>query len=103
MCRVVYKKILKNKLTRHLNIKSDSTAKEKHVFMESKIAMILEILSDGKWHVIEELQQQLEIDEYEVQEIAKFLSRYDFAMVDDANTKVRINRGFQKFLAQTMI
>jgi hypothetical protein len=71
--------------------------------MESKITMILEILSDGKWHGIEELQQRMELDEYKVQEITTFLNKYDFATIDDVNKKVKINRGFQKFLAQTMI
>ena len=69
--------------------------------MESKITMILEILSDGKWHGMEELQQRMELDEYEVQEITTFLNKYDFATIDDANKKVKINRDFQKFLAQT--
>jgi len=68
----------------------------------SKIAMVLDILSDGKWHGIDELQQRLELDEYEVQEIAAFLSKYDFAKSDEENRKVRINRDFQKFLAQTL-
>jgi DNA-binding IclR family transcriptional regulator len=67
----------------------------------SKITMILEILSDGKWHGIEELQQRMELDEHKVQEIATFLNKYDFATIDDANKKVKINRGFQKFLTQT--
>jgi len=70
--------------------------------MGSKITMIIEILSDGKWHGIEELRQRMELDEYKVQEIATFLNRYDFAMIDRANRKVKISRNFQKFLAQTM-
>jgi len=71
--------------------------------MESKISMILEILSDGKWHEIEELQQRIALDEYKVQEIATFLNKYDFAMIDGANRKVKISRDFQRFLAQTTI
>jgi DNA-binding IclR family transcriptional regulator len=69
--------------------------------MESKIPMILEILSDGKWHEIKELQQRMELDEYKVQEITAFLNKYNFATLDDDNKKVKINRDFQKFLAQT--
>jgi DNA-binding IclR family transcriptional regulator len=71
--------------------------------MESQITMILDILSDGEWHGMEELQQRMKLDEYKVQEITTFLNKYDFATVDDANKKVKINRNFQKFLAQTMI
>ena len=64
--------------------------------------MILEILSDGKWHGIDELQQRLELDEREVRVIAAFLSKYDFAKSDEENRKVRINRDFQKLLSQTV-
>jgi hypothetical protein len=71
--------------------------------MDSKITVILEILSDGKWHGLEELQRRMELDEHKLQEIATFLNKYNFAEIDDENRKVKINRGFQKFLAQTMI
>ena len=65
--------------------------------MGSKIAMILEILRDGKWHGIEELQQRMELDECKVQEITKFLNKYDFATIDEANKKVKIKRKIFKF------
>jgi DNA-binding IclR family transcriptional regulator len=68
----------------------------------SKLAMVLDILSDGKWHGIDELQQRLELDEREVRVIAAFLSKYDFAKSDEENRKVRINRDFQKLLSQTV-
>ena len=100
--RIVYKKILKHNLKRHLNIKIDKTVRRGHTLMGSKIETILEILSDGKWHGIEELQQRMELDEHKIREIATFLSKYNFAMIDGANKKVRINRDLQKFLAQTM-
>jgi len=103
MYMVVYKKVLKNKLTRHLNTKIHYTVRRDYALMESKISMILEILSDGKWHEIEELQQRIALDEYKVQEIATFLNKYDFAMIDGANRKVKISRDFQRFLAQTTI
>jgi DNA-binding IclR family transcriptional regulator len=68
----------------------------------SKLAMVLDILSDGKWHGIDELQQRLELDEREVRVIAALLSKYDFAKSDEENRKVRINRDFQKLLSQTV-
>jgi hypothetical protein len=99
--RIVYKKNLKHNLIRHLNSKIDNTVRRGHTLLDSKITMILEILSDGKWHGIEELQQRMELDEYEVREITTFLNKYDFAKIDDANKKVKINRDFQKLLTQT--
>ncbi len=68
----------------------------------SKLAMVLDILSDGEWHGIDELQQRLELDEREVRVIATFLSKYDFVKSDEENRKVRINRDFQKLLSQTV-
>ena len=70
--------------------------------MVSKLAMVLDMLSDGKWHGIDELQQRLELKEQEVRKIAAFLSEYDFVKSDEENKKVRINREFLKLLAQTV-
>jgi DNA-binding IclR family transcriptional regulator len=68
----------------------------------SKITLILEILGDGKWHGIEELQKRLGMNELKVQEIASFLNKYDFVKIDKEHRKVKINRNFQKLLAQTV-
>jgi DNA-binding IclR family transcriptional regulator len=69
----------------------------------SKITMILEMLSDGKWHGIEELQQRLELNERKVQEITTFLNKYDFVKIDKEHGKVKINQNFRKLLTQTII
>jgi DNA-binding IclR family transcriptional regulator len=68
----------------------------------SKIAIVLELLGDGKWYGIEELQRRLGLDEREVQEIMRFLNKYDFVKVDKEHGKVKINRDFQKLLAKTV-
>jgi DNA-binding IclR family transcriptional regulator len=60
--------------------------------------MILDVLSDGKWHSVEELQKGLELDEDEVREVTEFLNKYDLAKVDEKNGKVKIDRNFQKLL-----
>jgi DNA-binding IclR family transcriptional regulator len=69
----------------------------------SKIMMTLEILGDGKWHVIEELLVRLELNEHKFREITAFLNRYDFVKVDEKNRRVKINRDFRKLLAQPII
>ena len=66
----------------------------------SKIMMILEMLGDGKWHGIEELQQRLGLNEHKMQEITTFLNKYDFVKIDKEHGKVKINRNLQKLLAQ---
>jgi predicted transcriptional regulator len=62
--------------------------------------MILDILSDGKWHGTEELLLRLELNEHKLQQVITFLNNYDFVKVDKKNRKVRINKDFQKLLAQ---
>jgi predicted transcriptional regulator len=68
--------------------------------MVPKITMILDILSDGKWHGTEELLLRLELNEHKLQQVTTFLNNYDFVKVDKKNRKVRINKDFQKLLAQ---
>ncbi len=68
--------------------------------MVPKITMILDILSDGKWHGTEELLLRLELNEHKLQEVTTFLNNYDFVKIDKKNRKVRINKDFQKLLAQ---
>jgi DNA-binding IclR family transcriptional regulator len=62
--------------------------------------MILEMLGDGKWHGIEELRLRLGLNELKVQEITMFLNRYDFVKIDKEHRKVKLDRNFQKLLAQ---
>jgi DNA-binding IclR family transcriptional regulator len=71
--------------------------------MDSKITMVLEILSDGRWHEVDELRRLIKLDELKMREITAFMNRYGFARNDDKNKKVKISRDFQRFLAQTII
>ena len=68
----------------------------------SKITLILEMLGDGKWHGIEELQLRLGLNELKVQEVTSFLNKYDFVKIDKEHRKVKINRNFQKLRAPTV-
>ena len=68
--------------------------------MVPKITVMLDILSDGKWHGIEELLLRLELNEHKLQEVTTFLNNYDFVKIDKKNRKVKINKDFQKLLAQ---
>ena len=68
--------------------------------MVPKIAMLLDILSDGKWHGKEELLLKVELNEQKLQEVTTFLNCYDFVKVDKKSGKVKINKDFQKLLDQ---
>ena len=68
----------------------------------SKIAMLLDVLGDGRWYGIEELLLRLELSEHNFWEIMTFMNKYDFVKVDEKNRRVKINRDFQKLLAQAI-
>ena len=56
------------------------------------------MLGDGKWNKIDQLKQLVGLSDHEVQEIARFLSQYDFVKIDEGKRRVRINRDFRKIL-----
>jgi len=62
--------------------------------------VILELLSDGKWHGIEDLLSGAGLSEQKFQEITGFLGKYGFIKVDEENKKVKVNRDFRKLLVQ---
>jgi hypothetical protein len=64
----------------------------------SKVDLVLELLGDGRWHEMVEMQQSLALDEVEAKEILAFLGKYELAEVDYEKGRVRINRDFQKLL-----
>jgi DNA-binding IclR family transcriptional regulator len=59
------------------------------------------MLSDGKWHTLEEIQERTVMDEEQVLRIVEFLKEYDFVMTDEAKNKIKLNKMTQRFLAQT--
>jgi DNA-binding IclR family transcriptional regulator len=69
--------------------------------MVSKINSILEMLSDGKWHGMEELQQKAQLSQCQLREITVFLNQYGFVKVSLTSKKVRINKNVREFLSQT--
>ncbi len=69
--------------------------------MGSTITVLLDMLGDGQWHNLAELQRQARLAGYKVQSVAAFLCRFDFAVIDETNEKVKVSRDFQDFLTRT--
>jgi hypothetical protein len=67
-----------------------------------KVTRLLEILGDGKWHGTEKLRQLMGLSDCELKEITNFLSAYDFAEVDEAKKRVKINKDFKKILTRAV-
>lgn len=69
--------------------------------MAYKVTRLLEIIGDGNWYETDQLKQMMDLSDCQVQEITDFLGKYDFAQVDDAKKRVKINKDFQRILTQT--
>ena len=92
MDSVVYRSLLKDKLTRLLNVENHLTLLVEP--MPFKMTMLLEKIGDGKWHKLDQLKQVMGFSDYELQEITKFLSQYSFAELDEDARSVRISKRF---------
>ena len=68
--------------------------------MVSRVMLILELLSDGKWHGTAELLLKVGLSEQKFEQVTGFLSKYDFVTFDAKNGRVKINRDFKKLLVQ---
>ena len=66
-----------------------------------RIAEILEILNDGKWHLIEEIHVRMHLGENQVQQIVAFLKEYEFVALDRKKKEIRLEDAVRKFLMQT--
>jgi DNA-binding IclR family transcriptional regulator len=66
------------------------------------MAEILEMLQDGKWHSLEDIQCQTEIDDTQIMRITDFLKDYNFVVTDMKKKKIKLNRNVQRFLTQTV-
>ena len=71
--------------------------------MPIRLNMVLDILGDGKWQRIDQVQQSIGLADYEMQEITRFLSQYDFVELDDSSRRVRINSNFKRILANSIV
>jgi DNA-binding IclR family transcriptional regulator len=66
----------------------------------AKIADVLEMLSDGKWHNLQKIRRKMKLTNEQIQQIAQFLEEYEFVTFDETKNEIRIEEAVQKFLAQ---
>ncbi|MEM0058269.1 MAG: hypothetical protein QXG58_00015 [Candidatus Bathyarchaeia archaeon] len=67
---------------------------------DTKMAEVLEILADGKWHMKKEILEKTGLKPKQLETIIGFLVDYGFIMVDDEGGSVRLNENFRKLLLQ---
>jgi hypothetical protein len=66
----------------------------------TKITLALQMLSDGQWHKIKQLQIKLALNETQMQKIIGLLEQYGFASVEKTSGEIRVNEDFQKLLVE---
>jgi DNA-binding IclR family transcriptional regulator len=66
----------------------------------SKISEILEMLGDGQWHRLEEIQERIELNEIQIQQITDFLRAYNFIETDRENKNVKINEEARRLVVK---
>lgn len=66
-----------------------------------KIAEVLEMLEDGKWHTLKEMQEKIKLSENKVQQIVEFLKEYGFVLMDEEKGWVKLDETVKEFLRQT--
>lgn len=68
--------------------------------MVCKIAGVLEMLNDGKWHALEEIRRRMKLKRNQIRQIAAFLKEYEFVTIDETRKKIRIEEAVGKFLTR---
>ena len=58
--------------------------------MLSKVDLVLELLGDGKWHLLKALKERAVLTEYQIAEVIAFLNEYGFVKIDSNEEKVKI-------------
>ncbi len=65
-----------------------------------RISGVLEMLSDGEWHRLEEIGKEMGLSTSQVQQIVGFLKQYEFVTLDEAKEKVRIGEAAREFMGR---
>jgi hypothetical protein len=90
-----YQKVLKQKRT-------NNHAVQGKVSTASKISRILELLNDGQWHMLDDVQKKTKLDKDQLQQIVAFLKEYEFIATKDEKEEVRLQETARRFLAQNI-
>jgi DNA-binding IclR family transcriptional regulator len=52
---------------------------------------ILQLLENGKWHYLKDITEKTCLPNFKVESITKFLAKYSFVKLDEAEQKVKID------------
>jgi DNA-binding IclR family transcriptional regulator len=66
-----------------------------------KILEILELLNDGQWHMLEDVQQKARLNESMTRQVIAFLKEYELIATDKTDSRVKLRKVVRGFLARS--
>ncbi|MBX5328266.1 MAG: hypothetical protein QHH18_00050 [Candidatus Bathyarchaeota archaeon] len=58
------------------------------------------MLSDGEWHQLKEIQQEVNLNKKQLHQVIAFLRKYSFIIADEEHGKIKLEKTVQQFLSQ---
>lgn len=68
-----------------------------------EIDKVVDVLNDGKWHLITEIMGKCNLSMTEVKSVLRFLLEYEFVEISMDGRKVKIATSLQKFLLKVEV
>lgn len=62
------------------------------------VETILRLLENGKWHYLKDIEEKTQLNSGKVENVTKFLAKYNFVKLDEAKQKVKLDPPTNKFL-----
>jgi len=59
---------------------------------------ILRVLENGKWHYLKDIENETHLDSSNIENVTKFLAKYNFVELDEAEQKVKLDPPTSRFL-----
>ena len=59
---------------------------------------ILRLLENGKWHYLKDIEEKTHLNSGKVENVTKFLAKYNFVKLDEAEQKVKLDSPMNRFL-----
>jgi predicted transcriptional regulator len=67
----------------------------------STFDIIFELLKDGRWHTLEEINKEVGLQGDKLEEIVKFLKEYEFIQLDRGRKRARLTPSVLAFLTKS--
>ena len=59
---------------------------------------ILQLLENGKWHHLKDIEKKTQLNSGKVENVTKFLAKYKFVKLDETEQKVKLDPPTNRFL-----